>query len=250
MTKDEVISQIHAGRRSKLRALLSEHGLDTFNQTQVLEYLLDIVLPRQDTHPTAHRLMGTYGSLDAVLAAHPTKLQQTPGVGENIAVFLNFCHQLVPYMAKIKRQREQIRTPHDAIAVLGPIMKIYPKEHFHMMCLDKSGTILLEQNLAGSGDRVHVNMRELIDTILRDQKTTQIILAHNHPSDNPSPSDADIQLTRQIINLITPLEITMMDHIIFTPSGQCTSFSKRGWLDILRREHDAFTLNRDWEDLF
>ena len=83
-------SQIHHGRRGKLRKRIENYGLHTLNETEVLEFALGIAVPRVDTNPLAHRLINTFGSLDGVINAHPDKLKKVAGVGEQTACFLYF----------------------------------------------------------------------------------------------------------------------------------------------------------------
>jgi len=247
--KDEKTDdEIHHGRRLKLRQLFVEHGLETFNETQVLEYALGLCIPRIDTNPTAHRLINKFGSLTGVIEAHPKKLQEVGGVGENTAIFLSFLRQFITYATKRKQRRESINNTQDATSYLMPIMQTYSKEEFILLCLDKSGKIILQEQVSGNLHKIDLDLREIADTVLR-VKAAAIVVAHNHLGNNVSPSDADILLTRTLVNLFLPLSITVLDHLIFGQSEEFYSFKISGLLDIFRREHKGFQTCRDWEEI-
>lgn len=243
----EIHSQIHHGRREKLRNTFKRYGLETFNETQVLEFALGMVIPRIDTNPTAHRLINTFGSLDGVTSASPDKLQKIEGVGAQAATFLHFLKQFVTYMMGIERESKKITSPTDAVSVLRGLMATYPVEHFIVVCLDKRGNVLLHQDIRGDVDKVNINIRDVVDIALRVQ-SVNIVFAHNHLSDNIQPSDPDIRLTRSLVGVLSPLGVNIIDHIIFGETGQF-SFSLSGILDILKREHIAYKNSTDYEDI-
>jgi len=240
--------QIHHGRRRKLRDLFVEHGLETFNETQVLEYALGLSIPRIDTNPAAHRLINKFGSLNGVIEAHPDKLQEIGGVGENTAVFLSFLRQFVTYATKRKQRAEKINNTGDAVNYLMPIMQTYSEEEFILICLDKAGKIILHEQFGGNIHRVDLDLREIADAVLR-VKAAAIVIAHNHVGDVVTPSDADVLLTRSMVNLFSPLTIGVLDHLIFGTGEEYYSFKSSGLLDIFKREHKSFIISRDWEDV-
>jgi DNA repair protein RadC len=242
-------SQIHHGRREKLRKSFLDFGLVSFNETQVLEYALGLAIPRLDTNPTAHRLMNTFGTLAGVIDAHPDKLREVSGIGEQAAIFLNFLKQFVTYyQRKCRAPDTRITTPAHAIEYLSQVMKTYSTEQFVLLCLDKNGSVILEQTTTSKElDKVEINLREIVDIVLR-VKTAAVIVAHNHLGENADPSDADIILTRYLVNIFTPLSIRVIDHIIFASSGATYSFHERKLLDVFKREHTSFATSRDFEE--
>jgi len=248
--KDEAVDkQIHHGRREKLRKSFLDFGLVSFNETQVLEYALGLAIPRLDTNPTAHRLINTFGSLTGVIEAHPDKLREVSGIGEQAAIFLNFLKQFVTYyQRKARDTNAKITTPAKAIEYLREVMKTYSTEQFVLLCLDKSGAIILEQTTtSGDLDKVDINLRQIVDIALR-VKTASVIVAHNHLGENASPSDADIMLTRWLVNIFTPLSIKVIDHIIFAATGLVYSFHEHKLLEIFKREYKSFATSRDFEE--
>jgi len=239
--------EIHHGRREKLRQSFQKYGLDTFNETQVIEFALGMVVPRCDTNPTAHRLINTFGSLNGVISASPDKLEKVDGVGSIAANFLHFLKQFVTYYMGIERKNQKINSPTDAVSVLRGLMQTYPVEHFIVVCLDKNGTVLLHQNIRGDIDKVDINLRDVVDVALRVQ-SAGVVFAHNHLNDNAHPSNADIHLTRGLVGVLAPLGINIIDHIIFCKDREF-SFNLSGILDVLKREQRAYTVSTDYEEL-
>ena len=243
----DIHSRIHHGRREKLRASFKKYGLETFNETQVLEFALGMVIPRIDTNPPAHLLMQKFGSLNGVISASVEKLEEVAGIGERAAIFLHFLKQFVTYMMGIERKEQKIKTPTDAVEIMKGLMKLYPVEHFIVVCLDKKGTVILHQNIRGDVDKVDINLREVIDVILRVQSCS-VVFAHNHLSDNVHPSNSDIHLTRCLVSVLNVLGINIVDHIIFGEQKEF-SFTLSGILDVLKREHKAYHSSQDYVDI-
>jgi DNA repair protein RadC len=244
-----VEAQIHRGRREKLRESFEKFGLNTFNETQVLEFALGMTIPRVDTNPIAHRLINKFGSLNGVIDAHPSKLREVAGIGEQSAYFLSFLKQFVTYYQAHAYKNTKIKTPADAIKYLSGVMQTYSTEQFVVICLDKSGKIILE-NTTTSGDlnKVDLNLREIVDMCLR-VRTASVLLAHNHLDANVNPSDADIRLTRHLVNIFSSLSIQVMDHLIFGIDSDAYSFARSGILDIFKREHHSYAVSMDYEDM-
>jgi len=246
--KDPVIdAQIHSGRREKLRQSLLKFGLHTFNETQVLEFALGIAIPRMDTNPAAHRLMNTFGSLNAVIEAHPDKLKKVEGIGEQAAFFLYFLRQFVTYSTNLKSSITNIKTPQCAVSYLRDVMATYSTEEFVVLCLDKSGGILLREQIRGTINRVNVDVRSILDSVMR-VNATAVVLAHNHLGESATPSAADIHLTRLVVNLLSPLEIDVVDHIIFSKDTHY-SFTESGLIKIFKQEHKAYATSMSFEEL-
>jgi len=238
----DVHRQIHHGRREKLRASFLKYGLESFNEVQVLEYALGLALPRIDTNPVAHRLINTFGSLLGVIEAHPDKLKEIDGIGENCAIFLSFLRQFATYMTRTQNQQKSIETPSCAIEHLRAVMGMYTNEEFVILCLDRRGKILLQEQIKGSESRVDMKLRDIVDTILR-VRTNSVIFAHNHVDASANPSDADIQITRRLVNILRPLDVHIMDHLIFGKES-VFSFNGKGLLQIFEREHKDFLTSK------
>ena len=234
--------QIHNGRRKKLRERFDKYGLESLNETEVLEFALGVAIPRIDTNPTAHRLINKFGSLDGVINAHPDKLKQVAGIGEQCAYFLSFLKQFVTYMMGLHKNNEKIKNPSDAVNYLKDTFSMFTSEQLILLCLDKAGTVLLQERIGGNLDKVDVDLRRIVDTALR-VRGVAVILAHNHLSGNTAPSDADLRLTRELVNVLLPLGIDVMEHLIFSEKCDSFSFARNGTLDVFKREHRRFFKN-------
>jgi DNA repair protein RadC len=239
---------IHDGRREKLRQRFLRDGLQTFNETEVIEYALGLTIKRQDTNPTAHRLFAAFGSLAGVIDAHPDKLKAVAGIGDECAIFLNFLQQFVTYYQRCaKGKGVRIKSPEDAIKHLAAVMATYTSEVFVLLLLDTKNQIISEQTVTSNSlDKVELNLRELVDTAFR-VKCHSIIIAHNHLNDDPNPSPADVVLTRTLLNVLTPLNIHLIDHIVFA-GCENFSFARSHTLDAFRREHKSFSAGDDYKD--
>ncbi len=232
-TKIKLNSQIHAGRRKKLRERFVTNGLDHFNECEVLEFALGFCIPRQDTNPAAHSLIEHFGTLQAVMDATPSDLAKAYGIGERAAVFLHFLKELTTYLAKHRANKVKILTPDDAVKHLAPIMRSYTVEQFMVVCLDSAGNVIKIHNMTNHElDMVHVSVREII-AIVTANKTAQVVLAHNHLNENPEPSMDDMQLTRRLLLTFQNLGIKFLDHVIFAEDTHY-SFHCSGLLEILK----------------
>ncbi len=232
-TKAQLNSQIHAGRRQKLRERFLKNGLESFSESEVLEFALGYCIPRMDTNPAAHSLINKFGSLQAVIDAEPTALAAAYGIGEQAAIFIHFLKSLSGYLAQHRTNKVKIIKPNDAIAHLKPILRAYTVEQFVVLCLDKAGNVITIHNMTNKElDMVHVNVREIV-AVVTSCKTAQIILAHNHLNENPEPSMADMQITRRLQMTFENLGIKFLDHIIFA-TDKTYSFRNSGLLEMLK----------------
>jgi DNA repair protein RadC len=228
-------TQIHAGRRGRLRKRFTDYGLATFNECEVIEFALGFCLPRIDTNPIAHRLINKFGSILNIIDASAADLSGVVGMGENASVFLSFLKQWTTYIAEIAHQNIKINSVADALAYLAPLMKTFSVEQLAVLCLDRAGRVLVMDTVTDNElDRVNFNIRHIARLALR-VKTATVIIAHNHLNENPSPSKADFALTRQLAMLFCAFKIDLADHIIFA-GEKYYSFSENGTLDVFKKE--------------
>ena len=157
--------------------------------------------------------------------------------------------QFVTYSVGQKKPYDKIKTPADAVGFLREVMKTFTCENFVLLCLDKCGSVILYDKMAGSLDKVDINLRDITDTALR-VKAVAVVVAHNHLDEGITPSDADIFLTRSLVNIFAPLGIDVMEHLIFNSEGTHFSFWKSKLLDMIKREHKSFSESRDFEDMY
>ncbi|MTI45125.1 DNA repair protein RadC [Roseibium hamelinense] len=212
------------GHRDRLRARFKSAGPSALPDYELLELLLFSALPRQDTKPIAKDLLRRFRSLSGVLGAKPERLKEVPGVGDKVTDLLKVVDAVL-----VRSAKEEIneRTPLDSWSkvtdYLGIAMQHAEVEQFRILFLDKrNGLIADEVQQTGTVDHTPVYPREVIRRAL-ELSATALILVHNHPSGDATPSRADIQMTRQIADIAKPLGVEVHDHIV-VGRGHTVSF--------------------------
>ncbi|WP_417689971.1 RadC family protein [Roseibium sp.] len=208
------------GHRKRLRQRFRDHGPNGFADYELLELLLFSAVPRRDTKPIAKALIGHFGSFSGVLAASPARLKEVPGVGEAITDILKISQAAALRFARGEvDERRPLSSWSKVIDYIRTAMAFADVEEFRILFLDKrNGLIADEVQQKGTVDHTPVYPREVIRRAL-ELSATAIILVHNHPSGDPTPSRADIQMTRQIIDIAKPLGVEVHDHIVVGREG-------------------------------
>lgn len=205
----------HDGHRSRMKRRFLRFGLSNFDDHNVLELLLFYAQPRKDTNPIAHRLLDTFGSLDAVFEASPEALMNVEGVGESAAVLIH----LVPEAAR--RYRIAKESPGTILRSTGEIGRfLIPHfmntrgEAVYLVCLDPKRRVIDCSLLASGGPTsVPISVRQIAETALL-HNAAAVILAHNHPNGLALPSAEDRAATNQVRTALHALNIDLIDHII------------------------------------
>lgn len=219
---------IHAGHRQRLKAAMREHGLEPYNDIQVLEALLFYAIPNGDTNPTAHRLLEQFGSFHAVLEADFDELRKVKGIGENAASLICFMKQICGYYFKSKNseisKRVQMESYEDLCKYFERAFVDEKYEQIRVMGLDDRLYMMCEEVISeGDFGRVEVSVKKLAEFCFKNC-CNRIVISHNHPNGVALPSAADISLTKDIVELLDELEIELLDHIIVGRGG---SYSMR-----------------------
>ncbi|SFM99597.1 RadC family protein [Thermodesulforhabdus norvegica] len=218
-----------AGHRRRLRERFKKSGLDGFQDYEVLELLLTYVIPRKDVKGTAKRLIREFGSLSAVFDAPRELLQSVEGIGPEAALFLSLIPEVISRYGESKKgERPRLTSVQEAVEFLRPRVD-RPYESFWIVALNsRNEVIAIELVQKGSVNRVSVIPRMVVESAIK-HKATGIILAHNHPGGVVEPSQADINLTKVLFDVLHNLDIALLDHLIITHSGYF-SFAERGML--------------------
>ena len=219
---------IHEGHRERLRERYAEHGLDTFNDLNVLELLLFYAIPRRDTNELAHALLDRFGTLDAVFDASIQQLEEVPGIGHNAALLINLIPQLGRRYAISRTGLVEVFDSSRAAArYLIPRLGSEKDEQALLLCLNPQKQLISAVKLAkGVVNGVNLNTRQVVETALK-YCASSVILAHNHPSGNFTPSREDEIITRKVRDALKLVDIILDDHLIiggqnyfsFTDSG-------------------------------
>ncbi len=203
------------GHRQRLRERFRKTGEQGLADYELLEFLLFSALPRQDTKPIAKALLQRFGSFSAALAAPRQRLKEISGLSDISIDTLKAVHAaVIRYHRAELDERRPLDSWSKVIDYLQASMELSTVEQFRVLFLDKkNGLIADEVQQTGTVDHTPVYPREVIRRSL-ELSATAIILVHNHPSGDPTPSRADIQMTKQIIDIAKPLGVEVHDHII------------------------------------
>lgn len=219
-TKDATEVAHYHGHRERLRAKYRDIGDVALADYELLELLLFRLIPRRDTKPIAKALIARFGTLGGVIGAPLSLLQEVSGVGEAVALDLKLIGSVSQRMLKSEIRNKQVLGSWAAVIdYCHAAMAYETREQFRILFLDKRN-VLIADEVQGQGtvDHTPVYPRELVRRAL-ELSSTAIILVHNHPSGDPTPSKADIDMTKTIIDTAKPLGIVVHDHIIIGKDG-------------------------------
>jgi DNA repair protein RadC len=208
------------GHRERLRARFRDAGPDTLADYELLELVLFRAVPRRDVKPLAKALLKRFGSFADLVAAPELRLGEIEGVTPGIVAELKLVHATAIRIGRTKvLQRPVLSTWSTLIDYCRTAMAYAEREQFRLLYLDKKN-VLIADEVQGEGtvDHTPVYPREVVKRAL-ELSATAIILVHNHPSGDPTPSHADIVMTKQIVDIAKPLGIAVHDHIIVGREG-------------------------------
>ena len=211
------------GHRERLRARFRDSGDTALADYEILELLLFRLIPRRDTKPVAKALLDRFGSLSGVFGAPPALLQEVKGIGEAVALDLKLVSAVAQRTLKSEiRNKTVLATWSSVIQYCHAAMAHEPHEQFRILFLDKRNALIADEVQGrGTVDHTPVYPREVVRRAL-ELSATAIILVHNHPSGDPTPSRADIDMTKTIVETARPLGITVHDHIIIGKDGHAS----------------------------
>jgi DNA repair protein RadC len=216
--------------RKRLRARFMEGGAVAMPDYELLELLLFRAIPRQDVKPLARLLLDTFGDLNRVITAPPARLGAVAGVGEAVVQELKLCEAVAQRMARAKVMHRPVLSSWEALLdYCHTAMAHRETEQFRILFLDRKNVLIADEEQArGTVDHVPVYPREVVKRAL-ELNASALILVHNHPSGDPTPSDADIAMTAQIQDAAQVLGLTLHDHLIVGRSRE-VSFRSLGYL--------------------
>jgi DNA repair protein RadC len=213
----------HAGHRDRLRQRFREAGPAALADYELLELLLFRSIPRADTKARAKALLKRFGSLAEVLGAPEHLLREVEDVGEAAALDLRIVAAVAQRMVRSEiKGREVLSSWNQVIDYCRSAMAFEEREQFRILFLDKKNALIADEvQQTGTVDHTPVYPREVVRRAL-ELSATAIILVHNHPSGDPTPSRADIDMTKTIIDSARPLGIAVHDHIIIGKKGHAS----------------------------
>lgn len=214
----------HDGHRDRLRDRFEEAGATALADYELLELVLFRSIPRRDVKPIAKALLQRFGTLEDVLNAPTHLLQEVDGMGRSSALDLRIIAALLQRAIRSGlRSREVLSSWSAVIDYCYAAMAHETREQFRVLFLDKKNALIADEvQQTGTVDHTPVYPREIIRRAL-ELSACALVLVHNHPSGDPSPSNADIEMTKIIVDTCRPLGITVHDHLIIGRNGH-TSF--------------------------
>lgn len=211
------------GHRERLKDRFRKSGGHALADYEFLELLLFQALPRRDTKPLAKALLARFGTFSEVLAAPDAQLMEVDGVGEGVVHHLKLAKAAAERFGRDKiSERPLLNSWSEVIDYCRAAMAYEPIEQFRILFLNKKNQLIADEvQQSGTVDHTPVYPREVVKRAL-ELSATAVILVHNHPSGDPTPSTADIQMTKSVVETAKPLGILVHDHIIVGRNGHAS----------------------------
>jgi DNA repair protein RadC len=210
------------GHRDRLRKRFQDNP-DSLQDYEILEMLLFRTIPRRDTKKLAKDLIAHFGSFSEVMGADRQRLHEIKGIKDNVATDLALICEASSRMIRGKVAKKPVLSSwSDVLDYCRARMAFAKKEQFRILFLDKKNVLIADEvQQSGTVDHTPVYPREVVKRAL-ELSATALILVHNHPSGDPTPSRADIEMTQTIIACAEPLGITIHDHLIIGKDGHAS----------------------------
>jgi DNA repair protein RadC len=203
------------GHRERLRERFLEGGGKAIQDYELLELILFRAIPQRDLKPLAKDLLETFGSFAEVIAAPPARLATVKGLGKAAVADIQIVHEAVKRFMQLPTKKREVLSSWDRVLdYCRTTMAFEEKEQFRVLFLDKRNQLLADEvQQTGTVDHTPVYPREVVKRAL-ELSATAVLLIHNHPSGDPTPSRADVEMTKSIIEIAKPLGIVVHDHFI------------------------------------
>ena len=208
-----------SGHRERLRRRLLDGGPDALLDHELVEYLLALVTPRVDTKPEARRLIAEFGGFGALLSADTPTLRQA-GLGDRALAAVKIAQAAALRLLKSQVVDRPVLASWQALLdYLHADMAHRAIERARVLHLNTKNVLIRDELVSeGSIDQAAIHVREVVRRAL-ELGSASLILVHNHPSGDPTPSRQDIALTKELVQALKPLGITVHDHVVIGASG-------------------------------
>jgi len=210
----------YLGHRERLRDRAAAGGLPALPDYEVLELLLFRAIPRGDVKPLAKQLLARFGSVAGVLGATLEELRTVAGVGEAVALDLKLVQEAALRAGRDAVAKRPVISSWSALlAYVKTALAHEAREQFRVLFLDKKNQLIADEVMnRGTVDHAPVYPREVVRRAL-ELSASAVILVHNHPSGDPTPSPADVDMTRQVVEAARALRIAVHDHLVVGRQG-------------------------------
>ncbi len=216
----EAVTPHYAGHRQRLRERFRQGGAELMPDYELMELILFRAIPRRDTKPLAKAIIHKFGSFAEAISASEERLAEVDGLGEAAITEIKLVRAAALRMMQGELRKRPLLSSWDKVVeYCRAAMAHEPREEFRILFLDNRNRLLADE-VQGRGTVNHtpVYVREVVKRAL-ELSASSIILVHNHPSGDPTPSRADIDITKQIIEAAMKLEIAVHDHLIVGRDG-------------------------------
>ena len=213
----------YLGHRERLRKRFREAGADALPDYELIELVLFRAVPRRDTKPLAKAILARFGTFAEAMSAPDELLKEVPGLGEAAITEMKLVRAAALRLVRGEvLERPVLGSWSQVLDYCRASMGFEPKEQFRILFLDKRNQIIADEvQQEGTVDHTPVYVREVVKRAL-ELSATAIVLVHNHPSGDPTPSRADIEMTKQIVQAAKNLGIVVHDHIIVGKQGHAS----------------------------
>jgi DNA repair protein RadC len=210
-----IADQGHAGHRERLRDRFMRGGADALPDYELLELVLFNAVPRRDTKPLAKELIARFGGFAEVISAPEPRLREIKGVSDRVVTELKLVRSAALRLMQGRiMERPVLSSWQQVVDYCRAAMAYEVREQFRILFLDKKNRLIADEvQQQGTVDHTPVYVREVVKRSL-ELSASAVILVHNHPSGDPTPSRADIDMTKLIQQAAKPLGVTVHDHII------------------------------------
>lgn len=217
----------YAGHRERLRERFLKSP-ETLPDYELLELVLFRAVPRRDVKPLAKELIARFGGFSETINAEPARLRETKGVSDAIVTEFRIAREAGLRLAQAKVLKKEVLGSWGALLdYCSASMAHNTTEQFRILFLDRKNVLIADEvQQKGTVDHTPVYPREVVKRAL-ELNASALILVHNHPSGDPTPSNADIDMTRQIVDTAKPLGIEVHDHLV-VGKGRHASFRSLG----------------------
>jgi len=218
----------YAGHRQRLRERFMKGGADALADYELLELVLFMAIPRRDVKPLAKSMLAKFGDLPTLLNANVEELTAVEGITENTAIALKAVSATATRLLRQEIMHKPVLSNWSRLMdYCQATMAQEKKEHFRILFLNKKNELIADEiQSSGTVDHTPAYPREIMKRAL-ELGATALVLVHNHPSGDPSPSQADVDMTMAIIKAAEPFSITIHDHVIVSRNGYA-SFKSKG----------------------
>jgi len=230
MTEPSEAEPHYLGHRQRLRERFLAVGGDKMADYELLELVLMLALPQRDVKPLAKQMIEAFGSFAGVIAADPATLSQVKGVKDTTVAALKVIEAAAVRLAREEiSEKPLIGSWQQLLAYCRASMARASIEQFRVLYLDRKNRLIADEvQQTGTVDHTPVYPREIVKRAL-ELGASALILVHNHPSGDPSPSRADIEMTKEVAKAAATLGLQLHDHLIVGRGGH-TSFKGQGLL--------------------